>query len=409
MNKKTLKIIDADRHVLEPEGIWEKYTDRDIFNRYPIRYVDDSYEKMIARAQQFGQDAVIKLSPEVFIGDIPLLNNWNTKEAIASAIKTQNIQSTIGAATLANTQIKSMDEVGITKAYMYPTLAYYIVGHAQVPTEVSLAYANAYNRWLYDYCSEFSDRLIPAAILSRHDPSTLTQQLKNIIEQGCACITLRPEVIAGKDFGHHEYDAFWSMCESHNIAIVFHGGTNLHAATAGTERFSSRFALHACSHPMEAQMAFLSLLESGVLEKHPSLKIAFLEAGTAWIPYWLWRLDNICYPEFPYLTNDTIKMLPSEYFKRHCWVSIEPGEPCLTEVIKMIGHKKLLFGSDFPHLDHLHLHTPSVFDELKPLLTEAQIEDILVNNAEDFFSSSFSLKTNTNNNTPPIFDTCSTE
>ena len=34
---------------------------------------------------------------------------------------------------------------------------------------------------------------------------------------------------------------------------------------------------------------------------------------------------------------DDIKMLPSEYFKRHCWVAVELEEPCLRQTVAMIG------------------------------------------------------------------------
>ena len=102
-------------------------------------------------------------------------------------------------------------------------------------------------------------------------------------------------------------------------------------------------------------MGFLALLESGILQDNPRLKVGLLEGGCAWIPYWLWRMDNICHPEVPELVAKTMPKKPSEYFKQHCWVTVEPGEPCIDEVIRIVGHERLIFGTDFPHLDHLDL------------------------------------------------------
>ena len=126
-------------------------------------------------------------------------------------------------------------------------------------------------------------------------------------------------MIKGRSLGHPDYEAFWQRCEELGLLVAIHGGTHLHGNSAGSVRYSSRFGLHACSHPIEIQMAFLSLLESGVVDKYPKLKFLLLEAGCSWVPYWLWRLDNVCYPEFPTLIKDKIKLLPSKYFRRNFW------------------------------------------------------------------------------------------
>ena len=43
---------------------------------------------------------------------------------------------------------------------------------------------------------------------------------------------------------------------------------------------------------------------------------------------------------------------PSEYFQRQCWIAAEPGEAMLPEVVRHIGASRIVFGTDFPHLDH---------------------------------------------------------
>jgi predicted TIM-barrel fold metal-dependent hydrolase len=379
-----LSIIDADRHVMEPLDIWAKYLPPEIQRAYPIKVVQDNPLARQDRIERLGAKGDLALPPTFVVGELPILRNWSEQVQIASAMTEKGNRSSRIDAMHPESQLRSMDESDISVAYLFPTFAGFVVNHEGLPTEVSLAYSGAYNRWLYDYCSADPNRLKGVGLLSRHDPLTLCDQLDQIIEYGWTAVSLRPEVIAGKDFGHPDYQAFWAKCEQHKISIVFHGGTNLHAPTAGTQRFESRFAMHACSHPMESQMAFVALLESGVLERHPQLKFAFLEAGASWVPHWLWRLDTICYPEFPSLVEDNIKMLPSEYFKRQCWVAIELGEPCLSEVVSTIGHQKLLYGSDFPHPDHMHFTTEDIANQLE-IFNQTQLQDVLSNNAHVFF------------------------
>lgn len=98
-------------------------------------------------------------------------------------------------------------------------------------------------------------------------------------------------------------------------------------------------------------MALLDLIESGVLERHPTLRVAFLEAGCGWVPYWLWRLDE----EYRQLAGEVaehVRMAPSAYFRRQCFVALEPDEPNLAETVRAIGPGCVVFGSDAPHLDH---------------------------------------------------------
>jgi predicted TIM-barrel fold metal-dependent hydrolase len=157
--------------------------------------------------------------------------------------------------------------------------------------------------------------------------------------------------VYGRTLGDPAYEPLWAACERHAMAVGLHEGTHSRLPTAGADRFHSRFALHACSHPMEQMMAFLALYEGGVLDRHPGLRVGFLEAGCGWVPYWLWRLDE----EVRQLAGELegrVSAPPSVCFQRQCFVGFEPGEPYLGDVLARIGPDKLLFGSDFPHVDH---------------------------------------------------------
>lgn len=142
--------------------------------------------------------------------------------------------------------------------------------------------------------------------------------------------------------------------------------------------------MHACSHPMEQMMAMLVLIEGGVLERHPRLKFAFLEAGCGWLPYWLWRLDELEYSNLGWEVRENVRMKPSEYFRRQCFISIEPDEPYVKDIIKYIGEDNILFGSDFPHMDH----HPDIMDEIVALeksLSREIVQKILWDNPMRYY------------------------
>jgi predicted TIM-barrel fold metal-dependent hydrolase len=119
--------------------------------------------------------------------------------------------------------------------------------------------------------------------------------------------------------------------------------------TAGIDRFESFFFQHIVSHPFEQQLACLSLIAGGVLERFPRLRVAFMESGTGWLPYWLHRMDEH-YETLGWMVPE-ITMRPSKYFSRQCYISTEPGDSHVAGVAELIGADRILFASDFPHYD----------------------------------------------------------
>lgn len=369
------RILDCDRHVIEPMEIWQHYTESTTFKRNPV-YLHKGL------VPQFNHG--VQSPPIYMLGEHPILSNWGQQQQLASAAVDGDSKKQRLLATHPEGQIASMDQTAVYQAKLFPTFAMYIVNHQYLSPEDSLEYARAYNRWLLDYCSTDPLRLQGVGLISRHSPATLVEQLEAIRQNGWNMVTIRPEPIKDKTLGHSDYEEFWQACAAFDITVALHGGTHLQGQTVGMDRFSSRFALHACSHPMEAQMAFVTLLESGVLQRNPDLKCVFLEAGAAWLPHWLWRLDQICFPEFRSITAKNITLPPSEYFRRQCWVSVEPGEPCLGDAVNCIGLDKLIYGSDFPHPDHLHLTTENHVASL-PGLDATASQAVYEKNAAHFF------------------------
>src|SRR6202000_730174 len=106
------------------------------------------------------------------------------------------------------------------------------------------------------------------------------------------------------------------------------------------------------AHTMAAQLT--SLVLEGVPEHFPRLKIVFIEGGFGGIPSAPWRMDR----HFDHFRDEVPhwKRRPSEYVKEHFWFTTQPiDEPDeakhLRQLIEWVGVDRLLFSSDYPHLD----------------------------------------------------------
>jgi hypothetical protein len=83
-------------------------------------------------------------------------------------------------------------------------------------------------------------------------------------------------------------------------------------------------------------LAAVSFCGGGILERHPRLRIAFLEGNASWVPFLLWRMDE----HYEWLGDVFARDLskePSEYFKRQCFVSVECDEEPIKGVFDLMG------------------------------------------------------------------------
>jgi len=60
-----------------------------------------------------------------------------------------------------------------------------------------------------------------------------------------------------------------------------------------------------------------------------------------------------------------LRAKPSEYFKRQCYISFDPDETTLPLLAPVIGEDRIVWASDYPHLDATY---PGVVRELEAQL-----------------------------------------
>jgi predicted TIM-barrel fold metal-dependent hydrolase len=142
----------------------------------------------------------------------------------------------------------------------------------------------------------------------------------------------------------------WTAAEELDVAIGMHEGFQPAVPSLGHDREPRNIlVMHATSHTFEQMFACAQLIATGVLERHPALRVVFLEAGGGWIPYWLERLDHQVASYGGYAPQ--MKLTPSEYFARQCWISFEIDEPTLPVLAPFVGVERIVWGSDYPHAD----------------------------------------------------------
>src|SRR5207247_556351 len=80
------------------------------------------------------------------------------------------------------------------------------------------------------------------------------------------------------------------------------------------------------------------------------LRAALLEGTAGWLYWWLWRLDDQ-WEKFGPGCEHQLSMLPSEYFKRQCYIALDVDEEPAVDVVNKMGPDYFVVSTDYPHSD----------------------------------------------------------
>jgi len=149
--------------------------------------------------------------------------------------------------------------------------------------------------------------------------------------------------------GHKFYDPIYREAELLGCALAVHGtngGDEL--ASGGFETF---IEVHTVSFPVGMLVQFSNMIYQGVPARFPKLRLAFLEIGSTWLPYWLDRMDEH-WEKRGKIETPALKQRPSDCVREHpIFFSFEADETLLPETFRYVGENHFVYATDIPHWD----------------------------------------------------------
>jgi len=371
MAKNGFRVFDSDMHIMEPPDLW-------------VRYIDSQFTDMAPR----GMTSVnVRDLRTYFPGDAP-----NQRPPSGSALhRGHNFErnqalyrdhSERGWGP--DCQLEAMEVEGIDAAVLFPTRGLSILTRPNMDPRFAAAIASGYNDWLHDFCSADPNRLLGAGMISVYDIDDAVAETRRVVtEYGFRSVFLRSNVVNGHNWFEPYYEPLWNTLEELGVPIGFHEATGSSSRQIG-DQFDANFGIKRFySQPMEQMLGLGALVAGGVLARHPKMKVAFLEANCSWVPWLVWRMDEGYEREGDIFMED-LDMLPSDYFKRQCWVSIEPDETPARHTIEEFGCDQLVFSTDYPHGDSKYPEAVENFLQLP--LSDEEKRKILWDNCARFYA-----------------------
>ena len=225
----------------------------------------------------------------------------------------------------------------------------------------------AHNRWLADFVSEAPERRAGIIQIFLGDVEGSVKEIEWAAEQGLRGGILVPGAPPDSPFEplySHTYEPIWAAAAAVGLPLNHHAGS-------ATPNFGNYFPASLAMFMLEVQWwtqrALWHLMFSGVFERYPDLNYVITETGTSWVPDTLGKLDSF-YHRMKYSRYGSesifggqavakMSLTPAEYFNRQCYIGASFLRPAETEIVRSIGVDRIMWGSDYPHIEGSYPHT----------------------------------------------------
>ena len=336
-----MRVIDCDSHVLEPPDLWETRLAPEYRDRGVRIYERDGVETL-----EIGGNVILQ-------GTLAGLGGVETVPRQRLFDGTMRyVDGCPPASYDAGARLKLYDDWGVDAGIVFPTIG--ILPFISDDLGLLSAMMTAYNRWQSDFASDGDGRIIPIATLNLRDRDAAIAELDRCIDAGFKGVFLPPEPVDGRLPGDPWFDPLWERCAEAGLPLCFHVVVRFTGSGVPFESWLQAGAgmLFGFSLGSTAQLipAIAHMTLSGVFDRIPDLKIVAVEAGCGWAPYLMDRLDEK-HHIMGGLNPSPTEHKPSDYLRTNVWYVAEPEERTIGAVLDLVGEDRVLWGSDYPHID----------------------------------------------------------
>jgi predicted TIM-barrel fold metal-dependent hydrolase len=258
-------------------------------------------------------------------------------------------------------RITKMDEQKLEAMWLFPTLGVMYEELLRGDQDAITTLFRGFNRWLQeDWGCNYQDRIFAAPYISLVDVDWACQELEWAIAQGARVVCMRPSAILTKNDGARSpadplFDPFWARLNEAGITLVAHAGdsgyTN-HGYTSdgfSTDISGGTFAPNIKHNNIEraAYDFLITLSYERLFERFPNLRIASIENGAEFLPDLFRKLGQ---SKNRMASAGYYKEDPAELFRQHVWIN-PFWEDDVYEVAEFMGTDRVIFGSDWPHIE----------------------------------------------------------
>jgi predicted TIM-barrel fold metal-dependent hydrolase len=356
--KLDFPVFDADNHMYETPDAFTKYLPPEYEGL--IKYVEVAGRTKIAVRNliseyipnpTFARVAAPGAQEEYFKVGNP--EGKSRKEILGRAI------DALPGFSAPEPRLQLMNELGIDRAIMWPTLASLLEERIHDDPPAVHAVVHALNEWMFEHWTfNYEDRMFPSPVVHLGIVDRAIEELDWLVEHGTKIILVRPAPVWGfmgpRSPALPEFDPFWKRVEEAGLLV------GMHASDSGYQRYYNEWEGNSQAEmtPFKGESGFLaviahqgrpiidtvaSLIGHGLCSRFPNIKFVPVENGSNWVRPMLSDLEH-AWASAP---NAFVEN-PVEVFRRSIYVHpFHEEDP--KGLVDILGADRVLFGSDYPH------------------------------------------------------------
>lgn len=256
-------------------------------------------------------------------------------------------------------RVAKLQSQGLEAVWLFPTLGVLYEELLKHDTEAVTTQFTAFNRWLEeDWGCNYQDKIFAAPYLSLCDVDWACAELEAALARGARVVCMRPAAVQLADGStcspaDPRFDPFWARLNEAGIPLVVHAsdsGYTTHGYV--NDGFSADFNGGVFSPNIKhfnieraAYDFLITLAYEKLFERFSNLRIASIENGAEYLPDLFRKLRQSRDRMRGYYGED-----PGELFREHVWIN-PFWEDDVNEVAHYMGTDRVIFGSDWPHIE----------------------------------------------------------
>jgi aminocarboxymuconate-semialdehyde decarboxylase len=254
----------------------------------------------------------------------------------ALAINGPMIGERIGRLTDVSARLVAMDHQGVDVQLVSPSPSHY---HYWADEDTAEKLYRLANEATAAHCSAAPERLRGLGLVPLQHPDQAVRALDHALAQGLVGVEISSHA-PDRELSDPAYEPFWTRAEETGALVFLHPfGCTL------DERLDRWYLSNTVGQPTENAVALSHLIFSGVLDRHPGLKLIAAHGG-GYLPTHIGRSDHAWSTRSD--AGAACAHLPSSYLKRLYFDSLVHDPHVLRELVRVAGADRVLLGSDFP-------------------------------------------------------------
>jgi predicted TIM-barrel fold metal-dependent hydrolase len=381
LDVRTFDIVDADTHLIETADLWTSRAPASIMDQVP------RVEEIEGKASWVMGDTELGAA---FIGGV--IRRDGAKIDTDIAYREWGFEDIHPGGYDLTARLAVMDAAGVSAQVAFPNnlgLGGQSVAKASSDQTLLNTCVEIYNDYGAEVQERSGNRILPMAVMPAWSVEACVHEARRAHAKGFSGvnITADPSDQGAPDLADPVWDSLWSTCVELQLPVHFHIGNSDTSMT-----FYDNYAWGSNSEPVKfaigGMMLFLgnarsivNIIGSGMLERHPDLRIVSVESGCGWIPF---VMEALQYEMAENAPHDLAKLslTPLEYFQRQIYATTWFERADIAYTIERLGEDHIMFETDFPHPTCLYPDPWQIAGENLQTLSPTAQEKILSLNAK---------------------------